>query len=234
VRPALDVNFAVAVDAAYWQQRTGVASLTWADHPLLRDPRLRELVPRGVVNFRGPLVRVTEPAADAEVPVRLTPEGWKEAPLPGVVLRKEGKGRVAYLAAGLDAALYSYAYPYQRRLMARLLEWAAGGPFHVRVTAPLCVQATYFTQAVAGGRRSVIHLFNGLNTAANHGLPAADVPLREETVPIGGVTVRFDKDAPARFHVEPGGQVPPVRKDGATVVVELPPLERHALLVGEY
>jgi hypothetical protein len=43
----------------------------------------------------------------------------------------------------------------------------------------MCVQATFFTQQDKAGKRLIVHLFNGLNTTANHGLPAMDVPLRE-------------------------------------------------------
>ena len=42
----------------------------------------------------------------------MTPEGWKGPPLPGAIARQVGKGKVVYLAAGIDAALWSYAYPY--------------------------------------------------------------------------------------------------------------------------
>lgn len=232
-RAELDANFAMSVDENYWKQRQGVATLTWGDHKLLRDQRLTELVPHKSVTFRGPLVRVSEPADGREVIVRMAPEGSKEAPLPAVVVRSVGAGGVVYLAAGLDAALWSYAYPYQRRLLARALEWAGGGSPPAQVTAPMCVQATFFTQADKDGRRLVIHFFNGLNTTATHGLPSADVPLREETVPIHGIRVRFGKDAPKTFHVEPGGLAPRVTRDGLAAVVELPPLGVHAMLVGE-
>jgi len=233
-RADLDPNFAVAVGEDYWKQRTGVARLTWGDHALPRDRRLNELVPGKSVTFRGPLVSVSEPKDAAEVAVRMAPEGSKGEPLPGVVARSFGAGRVVYLAAGIDAALWSYAYPYQRRLLARALTWAAGGPFPITVAGPMCVRATFFTQDDRDGRRLVLHLFNGVNTTANHGLPAADVPLREETVPIHGISVRFEKEVPTRFHVEPGGQEPRARKDGSATVVELPPLELHAMLVGEW
>ena len=80
----------------------------------------------------------------------------------------------------------------------------------------------------------LVHLFNGFNTAAGHGLPAAEVPLREETLPVHGIEVRFHRDAPKRFRCEPGGRAAEGRKEGDAVVVRLPPLEVHALLVGEY
>src|SRR5207248_10162514 len=135
---------------------------------------------------------------------RMTPDGWGQPPLPAVVARAFGSGRVVYLAAALDAALWSYAYPYQRRLLARALEWAAGEAPPIAVTAPMCVQAVPFVQTDKEGRRLVLHLFNGLNTTANHGTPATDVPLREEAIPIHDIRIRFEKNTPKSFHVEPG------------------------------
>ncbi len=61
-----------------------------------------------------------------------------------------------------------------------------------------------------------------------------DVPLREETIAIHGIRVRFEEDAPKSFHVEPGGLAPKVQREGAVVSVELPALERHSMLIGEY
>jgi hypothetical protein len=232
VRPKLDENFAVALDESYWKLRTGVATLTWADHPLVRDPKLGQLVPKRSVIVRAPLVAVSEPAQTSEAVIRMKPEG-SDRTLPAGIVRTFGKGRVVYLAAGIDAALWSYAYPYQRRLLARAIEWAARDAAPVSVTAPLCVQATYFTQPANGGRRTLVHLFNGVNTAANHGLPAADVPLREETIPVHGIEVTFRKDPPGRFRMEPGGRDVRVRKDGDAVTVMCPPLDVHAVLVAE-
>ncbi len=231
---ARDPRGVVRLDADYWNRRGGVARLSWTDHPLVRDPRLRELVPLKSVHFRGPLVRVGEPARADEVAVRMEGDGWPGAPLPAAVLRTFGKGRVAYFAAALDAALWGYAYPYQRRLLARAIGWAARSPAPVEVRAPLCVQATSFHQADGEARRLVVHLFNGLNTTAHHGLPATDVPLREEVVPVHDVEVWFHRDAPQRFRCEPGGRPVRVRQEGQSTVVRLPPLDIHALLVGEY
>lgn len=232
-RPALDPNFAVGLDANYWKQRTGVARLTWAEHPLVRDPKLTELVPTKSVTFKGPLVKVTEPVLKVEVAARMKPEG-SEALLPALIARRYEKGYVAYLAAAVDAALWSYAYPYQRRLFARALTWAARNPPPVAVTAPMCVQAGYFTQVIKHKRRLVVHLFNGLNTTANHGHPAADVPLREETVPIPGIEVRLSgRERPTRFHVEPGNVAVKVREEDESTVVEVPRLDVHLMLVGE-
>ena len=233
-RPALDPNFAVVVDEKYWQQRTGLGRLSWTDHALVRDGKLDGLVKRKDVVFRGPQVLVSEPAQAAEVAARLTPEGWKEPAVPGVVVRQYGKGRVVYFAAGVDAALWSYAFPYQRRLMARAIELAAGGPPPVTVVdAPMSVQATYWRQADETGKRVVVHLFNGTDSGANRGLPANAVPLREEAVPVGGIRVRFKGEVPKRVHLEPGGVEAEVVREGDALEVKVPPVGVHVMVVGE-
>jgi hypothetical protein len=233
-RPELDANFTISLDDHYWKQRTGVATLTWTDHPLLRDRRLEELVPGKRTIFRGPLLRVSKPKNPGAVVMWMTPEGNDKPYLPAAVVRSYGKGRVVYLAAAVDAAMWSYAYPYQRRLMARALEWAASKPAPVSVAAPMCVQATYFKQSEKDGRRLIVHLFNGMNTTANHGKPGLDVPLREEVIPIHGIQIRFTDKAPKSFHLEPGNRPVQVRREGNAAVVTLPPLEIHAMLVGEF
>jgi len=232
-RPVLDPNFAVVADEAYWKERVGVGRLSWRDHALLRDARLDDLVPRKDVVFRGPQVVVSEPADASEVAVRLKPEG-ADGTVPGAIARTFGKGRVVYFAAGVDAAMWSYAYPYQRRMMSRAMEWAAGAPFPVRVEAPMCVQATFFEQSGAAGGRSIVHLFNGIDTAAGHGLPKAEVPLREEAVAVHGVRVKFAGATPRRFHIEPGGAEPQVTRRDGEVEVACPPVEVHCMLVAEW
>jgi hypothetical protein len=228
-RPKLDENFAVAIDERYWKERLGVARLQVAEHEWWRDPLLRRLVPGKSVVFRGPLTVVSEPP-QGELAWRMTPEGWTRAPLPGAVCRRVGKGRVVYLATALDAALWSYAYPYQRRLLARAIEWAAGGPPPVRAIAPLCVQARHFTQ---GEDRLIVHLFNGVVTTAHHGLPAMDVPLREETIPIHDIRVIFTANLPRRCRLEPEGQELEVRRQGTTASVVVPRLDIHAMVVAQ-
>jgi hypothetical protein len=222
------------LDDDYWRYRSGVATLRWTDHPLVRDARLGHLVPLKSVTFCGPQVLVSEPKQAGEVALRMTPEGWKKPPVPAAVLRSFGAGHVAYYPAAVDAALWSYAYPYQRRLLVGAIQWAARHPPPILVQAPLCVQVTYFTQADNRRRRIVLHFFNGVNTTAHHGLPAMDVPLREEVIPIHGIEVRFAKDVPRQFRLEPGAREVQVRRDGETTLVQLPPLEIHTMLVAEF
>ena len=49
------------------------AALAWTDHALLNDERLKRLVPRKSVTFRGPLVAVGEPEQADEVGVERRP-----------------------------------------------------------------------------------------------------------------------------------------------------------------
>lgn len=232
VRQELDVNFQVAIDEQYWQQRTGIARLQWDDPPFL-DVALRRLVPHGSVTFKGPLVAVSEPADPGNVWARMLPEGTSE-PLPAIVARDVGKGRVVYLAAALDAALWSYAYPYQRLLLRRCLDWAARAPLPVAVEAPLCVLTRSYLQATETGDRLLVHFFNNVNTSADRGLPVNEVPLREETIPIHGIRIRIDDPAWNRFRLQPEDQPlePEFDADGRRWI-SVPRLNLHTILVAE-
>ncbi len=46
------------------------------------------------------------------------------------------------MAAGIDAAYYSYSYPYQRLLIQQAIEWAANREAPMKIQAPMCVHAT--------------------------------------------------------------------------------------------
>ena len=236
VREALDENFARGLDLEhYFRERVGTAMLAWGEHPLTEDERLEALDPLRRVVFRGPAVLVSEPADPAEVAVRMETAGENATSSPAVIARTYGAGRVVYLAAALDAAMWSYGYGYQRRLLARAIQWAASSDHGTRIEAPMCVQATFFHREVEGRRQDVIHLFNNLNTTAGHGLPANEVPLREESVPVAGIRAVFAGQPPRRCRLEPDGRdVPLVRGDDGELVAQLPPLALHAMLVADY
>ncbi|RIK81916.1 MAG: hypothetical protein DCC68_07645 [Planctomycetota bacterium] len=238
----IDPNFAIALDENYWRQRVGSGTLAWNRHALVDDSRLRDLVPNGAARFKGPQVLVSQPKDAAEVAVRLLPDGANGVAqpgvtLPGAVVRSFGKGRVVYFAAAVDAALFSYAYPYQRMLLVRAVAWAAGGGPPIRVAAPKCVQTTFYERKTEGGKRQlVIHFVNNVNTTADHGAPATDVPLREESAPIHGIRVALSGAEFAEFErwsIEPGGTQPKVEKNVEGVAIELPPLDVHTMLVGD-
>ena len=154
-------------------------------------------------------------------------------PLPAVVMGEQGQGRVVYMAAGIDAANFSYGYPYQRLILAQAIRWAARRPAPVVVEAPMCVQSTVFRQEDTEGTRLVVHLFNGINSTSDHGLPEADVPLREEAVPIAGIIVRFHNPVPKRVHLQPDNIDLPIATDGEWTSVSVPALAVHSMVIAE-
>lgn len=238
-RTAIDVNFAAPLTEEYWQQRVGAATLTWREHALFDVAALKELVPGRAGRFKGPQVLVTAPGEPSELIMSLLPDGPGGVPqseaLPGMIVRQFGAGRVVYLAAALDAAMWSYAYPFHRVVLNRALTWAAGGGPSIEVDAPRCVEVVYKERTAENGKRQlVIHLMNNLNTAGGHGLPVNDVPLREETVPIHDIRITFrGDDVPSRFHIEPGGIAIAPLASGDGLELSLPPLNLHAMLVAD-
>ena len=198
---------------------------------LVADRRLKSIVEGVQASFKGPLVQMSNARPPMKRAMIMFPEGRN--PIPAVVMGEQGKGRVVYMAAGFDAANYSYCYPYQRVIFATAMKWAAREPPPVAVDAPMCIQSTVFRQKDAEGERLVVHLFNGINTASDHGLPEADVPLREEVVPVGGIKVRFHKVRPMRVHLEPEGvELAPVQ-NGEWTEFSIPPLAVHSMVVAE-
>ncbi len=236
-RTELDVNFAIVVDDKYWANRQGSAEMRWGagdlqTSELIADPRLK-LVANGVqASFKGPMVLMSDARPPMKRAMFMFPEG--RPPVPAVVMGEQGKGRVVYMAAGFDAANFSYGYPYQRIIFAQAIKWAAGAPQPVAVDAPMCIQSTVFRQKDAAGERLVVHLFNGLNTTSDHGLPEVDVPLREEAVPVGGIKVRFHQLTPKRIHLEPEGVDLTPTQNGEWTEVGVPPLSVHSLVVAEF
>jgi hypothetical protein len=236
-RAELDANFAIATDARYWAKRQGAAEMRWGAGDLLtseliNDPRLRNVTNGVQASFKGPMVRMSD---DARGPMRramiMFPEG--RDPIPAAVMGEQDKGRVVYFAAGLDAANFSYGYPWQRVVLARAIRWAARDPSPVATDAPMCVQSTVFRQKDADGERLVVHLFNGINTTTDHGLPEVAVPLREEAVPVGGIKIRFRGHGFGSIHLEPEGKELEPKVNGEWTEVEVPPVAVHAMVVAE-
>jgi len=232
-----DPNAPIVVDDPYWAQRSGIAAFRWGAGDLttldlVDDPVLRGLAPNVQVTFKGPLVRITDPQAPMKRAVIMFPDAGAEH-MPAAAAGTYQKGRVVYLAAGIDAAHFSYGFPYTRRLLANAIRWAARQPYPVDVRAPMCVQSTFFRQKDTQGTRIIVHLFNGINSTSDHGLPEVDVPLREECVPIAGIQARLRGLSIKSIHLEPGGTTLKTQSEGDALRVDLPPLNIHAMLVVE-
>jgi hypothetical protein len=78
-----------------------------------------------------------------------------------------------------------------------------------------------------------VHLFNDVNTTAGHALPNDDVPLREETIPISGIKLRFNESNITGFHLEPEGLPLKPKKVGGALEVEVPPVAIHEMVVAD-
>lgn len=234
---ALDINFLKGLDASYWEKRKNIYDFRMTaaalKDPLWSDPRLSAYIADEPVTFKGQAVAVGEVRADART---LGTFGVRSAPgkaLPAIVMHSYGKGHVVYMAAGFDAAYYSYAYPYQRLLLAQAIRQTASAPFGIAVEAPMCVHATFFRQKRASQSRLVVHLYNDLNSTAGHAKPDDDVPLREETIPIHGIRVRFTGYNITKIHLEPEGRPLPLQRTKTGVEVVVPSLDIHSMVVVE-
>jgi type 1 glutamine amidotransferase len=226
----LDVNFARTLPPEYWNKRKGVWDFAYTRGTFL--DALWPLLGEGRVTFKGPAIRV-KPRENAKTVAMLHPRsGSKGEPVPAVVTNTFGKGRVVTFAAGMDAANYLTPYPYYREALRSAIEHAASAPAPVRVTAPMCVHAVT-TRQEKDGRRLVVHLYNDVNTTAFHGMPADDVPLREEVLPIHGIRVEFRGYAIRNVHLEPGNTPLPLEQDGPLTRVTVPKLDIHAMVVAE-
>ncbi len=234
-RNELDINFAQAIGPDYWEKRKQVYDLRVQAGGLLDRGLLATYVGTEPVTFKGPAVRVAalDPWAEVFAWLRVKADA-AGLEYPAVLGRQHGEGRVVYLAAGLDAAYYLYAYPYQRLALRGAIEWAAGGPPPLAVQAPMCVHATYMRQQ-RQGERLIVHLFNDVNTTAHHALPVDDVPLREEVLPVHDIRVAFAADYPLRsVRLEPEGiELPLAKEPDGRIVVTVPRLEVHSMVVAE-
>jgi len=156
----------------------------------------------------------------------VTPNGKRS---PAILSRKIGKGRIVYLAAGIDAAYYSYAYPWQRVLLTNAVRWAAVGPPPVVVAAPKCVQSTF--RLLQGSQRLVVHLYNDLNTTGGKARPEEDVPLREEVIPIHDIAISVAEELGlTRARLQPSGKDLPIFPESGRRKVIVPRLEIHQIV----
>ena len=235
-REDLDANFEKSIGPDYWEKRKNVFAFRQDTSSFLNRGKMEVFVGPQAVTFKGPAVRVTvsDPGARAIGTISLKGVAGATAHA-GVVSRTHGKGRVVYLAAGLDAAYYLYSYPYQRLVLKESIAWAAASPPPVVVEAPMCVHSTVMRQREGTSERLLVHLFNDANSTAHHAMANDDVPLREEALPIHDVKVTLSPEYPVRrIHLEPEGRdLEIVVRPGGESVVVVPRLDVHSIVVVE-
>ena len=116
--------------------------------------------------------------------------------------------------------------------MANAVRWAAGpNRPPIRVEAPLCVQAGFYTQN--HGQRTIVHLLNEVNTTANRALPENNPSEREETLPIVDIKIVNADARCTHAFLEPDHRPLPITRTGPEAKVTVPRLEVHAMVVFE-
>jgi hypothetical protein len=237
----VDVNFAKGLDDAYWEKRKNVFDLLVVPlgPPTSNSPHIpfdirgfRDYVGLEPVTFKGSAARITAGAAYEQFIFSPKGAGETKAWSPAIILNRFGNGRVTYFAAGIDGGYYSYAYPYQRRLLEAAVRGVTRPP-PVEVKAPMCVHATTFRQQQDGKERLLIHLYNDVNTTAFHGLPNDDVPLREETLPIHEIAITLRGYDIKSVKQQPEGKELEVKSSGRESKLVVPKLEVHSVIVVE-
>jgi len=208
-------------------------------HPITVSPKLKSLMgASGNTTYAGAFARVTAlpqsmaPLTGLDVAHEKDPALKDWQPL---LLSQTGAGRVAYFPAAMDAAYYEAGYPYERILLANAVRWAAKQQSPVLVTAPMCVQAGFFTKEQGSIRQTIVHLLNTLNsTTGNGSQQEKEYAIREEVVPIAGIRIAFTGGRPARAYAIPGKTPLPLRTVPDGWEVTLPELGQHAAIVAEY
>jgi len=230
----VDSNFALGVGPDYWEKRKNILDFQVGPDSPLNQGKLSDLIGTDPVTFKGPALRVKTRPETKTLATFAPKEQPGSAPFPAITLRSHGKGKVAYLAGGLDSAYYLYPYPYHRAVLSQLIPLVTPETPPFSLTGPMCVHAHLNRQTTEKGDRLVLHLYNDINTTATHAHPAEDVPLREEVIPISRLVVEF----PPRYKIssvrwEPFGKELPLEKGawGTRVIVDR--LDVHGMVVAQ-
>ncbi len=227
------MNFAKSIGADYWEKRKNVFDFRMEPTSFLNAGKLKTYIGSELVTLKGAAVRV---ATKGQSQILGTIRGKNvDAPeLPAVVTNKFGKGKVVYFAAGFDSAYYLYPYPYQRLMIKHAITEVANAPPPVSIQAPMCVHSTVMRQTRENVNRLVVHLFNDINTTGGHALPADDVPLREEVLPIADIQLTFQPDYRLKsVTLQPDGKRLEVTRTPSGNMVTVPRLEIHTMVVAE-
>lgn len=199
-------------------------------HPIADDPVVRSNYRRGSdrLQYIGWTTNVEVAPGAVKLGRRLqVPTEW-----PFIVLNQPGAGRCVYFASDMGQAYFIAPYQYERRLITNAVRWA-GGPNKppVRVDAPLCVQAAFYTQN--DGRRRIVHLLNEVNTSADRAIPENNPSQREEIVPITGIKVALSNPGVSTAFLEPGHTPLTLTRTQEGVEVTVPRLDVHSMVVFE-
>lgn len=171
--------------AGVWGPRAGDEPAPSGErHPVLRGFEETDTLPFGGV----PEAVRTEPGVT--VPLTFIPEfpifppetAWMRQPktnIPGLVLRTDGKARVAWLAADIDRCFARDNLPDHANLLANIVRWAAGGAIPLSVEGAGLIDCHLYRQQ----GRLILHLVN-LISAGTWRAPI------DELIPVGPLQVK--------------------------------------------
>ncbi len=185
---------------------------------------------------------------------RLSDPAESNARHPAVIASSFGKGRVVYLPAGIDKAMFFYPDTYMRQLLANACRWAAADePPPVEVEGPLLLSATFRRQPQQ--HRIVVHLLNDHSSYGRHSiyqklapLPAelqkawgfpnqselrGTWPVREEVIPLHDIRVRCRLPQITKATQQPEGRPLPISKTNDGIEVTVPKVEMHSMVIFE-
>jgi hypothetical protein len=199
-----------------------------ADHPIVDDPQIRNNRRGGDrTEYIGWMTKVELQTGSVQVGRYLSPD--KEWPF--IVTNPATKGRSIYFASDMGQAYFIAPYHYERRLITNAIRWAAAKPAPYKIEAPMCVQPAFYTQN--GGKRTVVHLLNQINSSADGSLPENNPSMREDVIPLHNIKVTAIGSNPAKAYLIPGKTPLPITAGPQGPQVTVPVLETHAMVVFE-
>lgn len=228
-----------------------------SEHPIIDDPLILERMdtawrnPEGSPPQRGALDLVASSvivAPNGSAGVLATFEGK-----PAVLAKEYEQGRVVYLPAGFDKAMYFYPETWIRQVLVNSCRWAGRVEPPLEVEGPLMLSTTFRRQPEKN--RVIVHLLNDASSWGRHsiyqklaalpeelnrkwGLPAQSelrgvYPNREEVIPLHDIRVRCREPGKWRATLQPENLLLHVKSIEDGIEVTVPELKMHSMVVFE-
>lgn len=198
-------------------------------HVVLRGFEETDLLPYG-----GMLSALRTDAGTA-VPLTFVPPfptyppetAWMREPktdIPGLVLREQGKARIAYMPADLDRRYAMLHLPDHGQLLANIVRWTSKGNIPLAVEGPGMIDCHLYRQQ----DHLILHLVN-LTSAGTWRAPV------EELIPVGPLKVKvmLPGGSRRRARLLVTGVTRPVTGSGGTAEFEVGPIADHEVVVIE-
>jgi hypothetical protein len=199
-------------------------------HPVLRGFDSTDILPYG-----GTLTPLRVEGG-AMVPLTFIPPfptyppetSWMREPttdIPGLVLREQGKSRIAFLPADIDRRYARDHLPDHGNLLANLIRWTAGESIPLSVEGPGFLDCHLYRQQ----SRLILHVVN-LTSAGTWRAPVEEFipvgPLRVSIAPPGGLRIGKARTAVSRSPLT-------LAQEAGRVTFSIPSVLDHEMIVLE-